>query len=145
MKKVISTIIVLTIITTLCVAFVACDPTDGKLKPEISFPASWPENEFTEVVPKLEYGDIKYATNYIGANQYFLVIEEITKEESMSYLDALKEFGYVVKESSEDEYAIMHKLKNKQLKSEVSFRFRKGTNEDGTLANTLEFTIYTNR
>ena len=145
MKKVTAILCVLIIMTTLLVAFVGCDPKDGKLKPEISFPSSWPENEITANVPELKYGEISYATNFVGADRFYLQIKDITIEDSLKYVEELKADGFVVTNYEEDDNFKDYDLRNESRKCNVYVNIPKGNDSDGNPRNQLGLTITTIR
>lgn len=58
------------------------------------YTSDWPENEYTELIPRPEYGTMDYVFDDSENGRYILVLTDIRKEESCNYLNELKEHGY---------------------------------------------------
>lgn len=70
------------------------------------YTTEWPENEYTELIPKPEYGTMHYVCDYSDTGRYMLVLSDITKEQSGIYVDELKEQGYTEIHSKGNEVSV---------------------------------------
>lgn len=68
--------------------------------------SEWPENEYTQLIPKPEYGTMDYVCDYSDTGRYMLVLTDITKEQSGIYVDELKEQGYSEIHSNGNEVSV---------------------------------------
>lgn len=68
--------------------------------------SEWPENEYTALIPKPEYGTMDYIYNSSDTGRYMLVLTNITKEQSLIYVDELKEQGYTEIHSKGNEVSV---------------------------------------
>ena len=64
------------------------------LSVEIEYPAAWPENDMTALVPQPGEGELSYVRDGSDSGWYEIVWEEICMEASEAYLTALEEAGY---------------------------------------------------
>lgn len=83
--------------------------------------SEWPENEFTEVIPKPEYGTMDYICNYSENGRYMLVLKEITKAESDMYVDKLKEYGYTEIHSNGNQVSVGTMLEKDNIILSVAY------------------------
>ncbi len=96
-------LIAITLVCTLAI-LTGCSQSDSSKTSDSalsSFPtvapeyiSEWPENEYTELIPKPEYGTMDYVYDYSDIGRYALVLTDITKEQSGIYVDELKEQGF---------------------------------------------------
>lgn len=96
-------LVAITLVCTLAI-LAGCSQNDSSQTPNNAISAlpsvtpeyitEWPENEYTELIPKPEYGTMDYVCDYSDTGRYMLVLTDITKEQSGIYMDELKEQGY---------------------------------------------------
>lgn len=63
---------------------------------EYNFNTEWPDNEFTENVPKPEHGSVWYTYSFNDRDAFSVSLDEISVEESDIYIEKLKSYGYVI-------------------------------------------------
>ncbi len=96
--------------------FAGCSQNDSSQTPDNAIAAlpsvtpeyitEWSENEYTELIPKPEYGTMDYVCDYSDTGRYMLVLTDITKEQSDNYVDELKKQGYTEIHSKGNEVSV---------------------------------------
>lgn len=65
---------------------------------------SWPENEFTAVLPEPETGAVESVYDGSADGRYAILLQDMTQEASEGYLETLRDAGFMpVSEESEPE------------------------------------------
>ena len=96
---------------------------------------AWPENEYTENIPRPEYGtpDFILSGESDGCDYYSVFLSGITREQGEQYVSALKEAGFreIAADSNPASAGIVLRRDNLQLGVSIS---------DGTLGLYFAFT-----
>lgn len=89
------------------------------VEPEYS--SEWPENEYTELIPRPEYGTMDYVCDYSDLGRYELVLTDMTKEQSAGYVDELKKQGFSELHSKGNEVSVGTMLQKENVVLSVAY------------------------
>lgn len=123
-------LVAITLVCTLAI-LAGCSQNDSSQTPDNAISAlpsvtpeyitEWPENEYTELIPKPEYGTMDYVCDYSDTGRYMLVLTDITKEQSGIYVDELKEQGYTEIYSKGNEVSVGTMLQKDNVVLSVAY------------------------
>lgn len=88
-------------------------------KPE--YLTEWPDNVFTEKIPRPRGGTIDYVLDYTDSGRYAIFVKEISSEESDQYVKTLKSNGYSEMHSDANGVSVGIMLKSKDAYLSVSY------------------------
>ena len=89
------------------------------VEPEYS--SEWPENEYTELIPRPEYGTRDYVCDYSDLGRYALVLTDMTEEQSAGYVNELKEQGFSELHSKGNEVSVGTMLQKENVVLSVAY------------------------
>lgn len=109
-------ILVLTLVISLC----SCKPAVNEVVEHshsasgvYDFTSEWPENEFTNHIPKPSRGTVWYTYSFNNKEAFSVYLSEISMGESDAYVDELKSEGYaLIAEESNDVSAGINMFKD---------------------------------
>ena len=126
MKKALHYILCVTVLLLLAGCQGNTAPADGSdgswlLGVEPEYVSEWPENEFTECIPKPEHGELDYICDYSEHGRYQVVIKEIEMCESEEYVDTLLSMGYAELVSDGNNVSVGRMLQRDNVTLSVSY------------------------
>ena len=126
MKKALHYILCVTVLLLLAGCQGNTAPADGSdgswlLGVEPEYVSEWPENEFTECIPKPEHGELDYICDYSEHGRYQVVIKEIEMSESEEYVDTLLSMGYAELVSDGNNVSVGRMLQRDNVTLSVSY------------------------
>ena len=96
-NKIVVIAVLVVVVCSLAIVLVSCSHDDDNIVNKV-VTDKWEYNDFTAIVPEPRVGKIDYVKHFKSGRQYGVHITDVTIDEALTYVEALKCMGYRVTE-----------------------------------------------